>query len=368
MASSRVSGEAIIAIEWLLLAISGIAIIARLYLRLKINRRKLVASDVCICLAWCAAMVTIAFDIVFFQMGILNPNVDALLKGYHGDKKSLRKALKYFWVSNTPFFCCFYLSKATLLAFYWQITPDFMRGRRYFLYGIIVYCVVAFTSTMLLNLFLCFPIKRNWAIGPDACFGPQGIVFQTAWGFNFLGDLLVFILPFTFLHTLKISGAVRVGVYCIFGLGIVNMAFSLTRLLSIKLAPHNANNAAPFTIVELWSVLDMIIGVLIANLPSLRPYLRMIRTRRYEPAPKVPTQKPIHRKVFDKYNHGPKEEETTGSTLQDSDWVDEGGKKSLKVELQDSGVLITKDDCKVRSEEVGQDFEMLESKGSASPK
>jgi hypothetical protein len=184
------SGEAIIAAEWLLLTVSALMIFARLYLRLKINHQTLALSDVCICLAWCAAAATVSFDIIFFHMNVLRPEVDAFLHGYHGDRKSLQTAIKYFWVSNTPFFTSFYLSKATLLAFYWQITPIFLKCSRYFLYSIVAYCAAGYIVTMLLNLFLCFPIERNWALGPTACYGPQGIVFQTAWAFNFSADVL----------------------------------------------------------------------------------------------------------------------------------------------------------------------------------
>jgi hypothetical protein len=87
------SGEATLALEWLLLMISTAMILARLYLRLRINRQKLSPSDVLICLAWCAATATITFDIVFFRMNVLRKDVDPFLSGYNGDKKSLQKAL-----------------------------------------------------------------------------------------------------------------------------------------------------------------------------------------------------------------------------------------------------------------------------------
>ncbi|KAM0558243.1 hypothetical protein ACHAPJ_004931 [Fusarium lateritium] len=65
---------------------------------------------------------------------------------------------------------------------------------------------------------------------------------------------------------------VKVGVYCIFLLGLIDIAFSLTRFLTIQLS--NVGSFRSITTVELWSALDAYIGLIIAFLPALRPYLR----------------------------------------------------------------------------------------------
>jgi hypothetical protein len=88
------SGEVTLVLDWLLLVTSAAMILARLYLRLRINRQKLLPSDVLICLAWCAATTTISLDIVLFRMDVLRKGVDPFLRGYHGDKKSLQRAIK----------------------------------------------------------------------------------------------------------------------------------------------------------------------------------------------------------------------------------------------------------------------------------
>ncbi|PVH98652.1 hypothetical protein DM02DRAFT_681863, partial [Periconia macrospinosa] len=158
--------------------------------------------------------------------------------------------------------------RSALVAFYWQVIPEILKTSRRMLYATVTYCVFAYTTTMLLNFFLCFPIERNWYVRT------QNTVFKTAWALNIFADLIIFILPFTFLHILNIRGAVRVGVYCTFGLGIINIAFSLTRFLSIRLSPRNGKGTISITIITLWSCLDMCIGLIIANLPSLASYLR----------------------------------------------------------------------------------------------
>jgi len=54
-------------------------IFARLYLRLKINHQRLIASDYFMILAWFASMSNATFDIVFLHLGILKPEMDAAI-------------------------------------------------------------------------------------------------------------------------------------------------------------------------------------------------------------------------------------------------------------------------------------------------
>jgi hypothetical protein len=65
-------------------------IAARLYLRLKIQRRRLMSSDVLMCVAWVAAVAAASFDIQFAVMGALDPKVEATLKGYDGGPEEIK--------------------------------------------------------------------------------------------------------------------------------------------------------------------------------------------------------------------------------------------------------------------------------------
>ncbi|SCV39979.1 uncharacterized protein FFB14_07356 [Fusarium fujikuroi] len=64
---------------------------------------------------------------------------------------------------------------------------------------------------------------------------------------------------------------VKVSVYGIFLLGIIDIAFSLTRFLTIQLG--DSEDFRSFTIIELWCSLDVYIGLVICCIPALRPYL-----------------------------------------------------------------------------------------------
>jgi hypothetical protein len=57
---------------------------ARLYLRLEIKKaRQLLLSDLLLVAAWCGAVATASFDIIFYKKKVLRPDVDYTLSDFH---------------------------------------------------------------------------------------------------------------------------------------------------------------------------------------------------------------------------------------------------------------------------------------------
>ncbi|KAF9872750.1 hypothetical protein CkaCkLH20_09613 [Colletotrichum karsti] len=219
-------------------------------------------------------------------MGALKQNIKITLDGYDGSDADVILIMRLFWASSIPFFTTFYLCKAALLAVYLQLFPVFMYYRRMLLWATIVYTGLAYLTSILLLFTICLPLSKNWAV-EDRVVGTENvmcsasspaIVFQVGWALHFFGDILVFSLPWLIIPDLKIKRALKIGVYCTFGLGIINMTFSLVRFITIQTA---SVDYLPFGLVELWSELDVNIGLLVASLPSLRPYFRSNRRAGY---------------------------------------------------------------------------------------
>lgn len=80
--------------QWILILVAAAVIAARLYLRLKIQKRKLLSSDLLMCAAWVAAVATAAFDIKFAQMRALDPEVVNTLEGYTGGPEDIALILR----------------------------------------------------------------------------------------------------------------------------------------------------------------------------------------------------------------------------------------------------------------------------------
>ncbi|KAF7557235.1 hypothetical protein G7Z17_g840 [Cylindrodendrum hubeiense] len=210
--------------QWTLIIIAAAVIIARVNLRLRIQRQGLLSTDILMCLAWVAAVATASFDVKFALMGALKPNVMTTLDGYEGNEDDVPFILKLFWVSGVPFFTAFYLCKAALLALYLQLFPVFMVKRRIFLWITIVFIAIAYVVSLLMLFVMCRPIESNWSLDPATkCSNDSvAIIFQVTWSLHFFGDLL-----------------------------------------------------------KMWSTLDLNVSLVIACLPSLRPYFRAKHTNNY---------------------------------------------------------------------------------------
>jgi hypothetical protein len=103
----------------------------------------------------------------------------------------------------------------------------------------------------------------------------------------------------------------------------------------------------------------MLVGVIVANLPSLAPYLRMMGTRPSKPAPRPSSSEPIRKNTWDKYKCGPLDEESGCSTLQNAGCMDDGGKKALGGELAHTGI-IPAEGAHSQSNETWDDVEMFD--------
>ncbi|KAK1623505.1 hypothetical protein BDP81DRAFT_503071 [Colletotrichum phormii] len=135
-----------------------------------------------------------------------------------------------------------------------------------------VYCGCAYVTNMLTILLICRPVQGNWSQDPAVACNPIVFaqVFQIAWALNFAADLMIFCLPFLVLYRLQLQKSVKISVYCTFFLGAINLAVSLARFLGIQVSVTSFRS---FTLIELWSALDLQVGLMIACLPTLRPYL-----------------------------------------------------------------------------------------------
>ncbi|KAF7548502.1 hypothetical protein G7Z17_g7006 [Cylindrodendrum hubeiense] len=84
MLSRTIGPVDVLVTGWLLLAIAAAVIIARLYLRLKIQNRSLIWSDSLMCAAWVVAAIATTSNVIFSELGALQPGLRMTLKGQTG--------------------------------------------------------------------------------------------------------------------------------------------------------------------------------------------------------------------------------------------------------------------------------------------
>lgn len=87
------------------------------------------------------------------------------------------------------------------------------------------------------------------------------------------------VLPLRLLWTLRISRKQKMGLACLFSLGIIVIIFAFIRLSNVTKATSEAK-ANPTTIADgpillsLWSTIEAAVAVIVANLPAFRSLLR----------------------------------------------------------------------------------------------
>ncbi|WXC60450.1 hypothetical protein SNK03_006326 [Fusarium graminearum] len=288
-------GGEVIAVQWTLLSIAFGVILARLYLRIILQRRRLLASDLLTCAGWCTSCITACFDIHFYKMGVMQKGVTLGLVGFEGTAEEASEFLKFYHVTDYTFHSTFYLSKAALLCVYLQVFPEFMVKRRQFLWAVIAFVAASFTAVMLLLTVSCLPTWR-WALTEEGCpIQTLKMIFQIAWALNITGDILIFILPWLVVPELTLRPRLRYSLYATFGLGIINISFTIVRFALIQ--KYGADLVITITLVELWSFMDSCVGLIIACLPSLRPYFnwkeKIQYYGNYSKDSKADSQKPI---------------------------------------------------------------------------
>ncbi|KAF5704125.1 hypothetical protein FMUND_12667 [Fusarium mundagurra] len=186
------SGVVVLTVIYVLIAVSAVIIGARIYLRLAIQKQRLVTADWLRISAWCTAFITGFFDIIYAKEGVLHPGINYTLSNWDASLEQQIRVRKYNFANPFPFYTTFYLCKASLLVIYLQLFPPFMVIRRLMVWIVVVYCVCAYIVTISLQLFLCYPIQRNWSVTKpeEACsFKSTLLMFQINWVLHFVGSI-----------------------------------------------------------------------------------------------------------------------------------------------------------------------------------
>ncbi|KAF4448457.1 tetratricopeptide repeat domain-containing [Fusarium albosuccineum] len=261
--------------EWTLISLSTAVIAARIYLRLGIQKRRLLGSDLWMTAAWAMGIVVAAFCITFIRMGVMEHGIDPSLKAYDGSKEDKQYIRKLLWISTLPFLTSFYICKSALLCVYLQVIPAFMTSRRMFLWATIGFVAVSYLITIILFFTTCTPVSRFWTLDPNRqCLTSSWMIFvRTSWALNFAGDVFIFALPWLIVPDLMVKGWLRVGIYFTFLLGLINMVISIVRF--VKLYGGGNEGEISLVTIHFWNSLDLYIGLVISCLPSLRPYFNL---------------------------------------------------------------------------------------------
>lgn len=101
----------------------------------------------------------------------------------------------------------------------------------------------------------------------------QFLLWNITWALHFSSDLFIFFLPLFILRTLRLNWKKKLGLYVTFGFGVFSIGASAARFVTVLCTYPDVS----LPVLELWCALDSYAGLIVACLPSLRPFLNLGR-------------------------------------------------------------------------------------------
>ncbi|KAK7222468.1 hypothetical protein V2G26_010471 [Clonostachys chloroleuca] len=267
------SGKGLLAVEWTLIGIALILLIARLNLRIRYLRSGFVISDGFMIAAFVAAASLTSADTWLYHMKVYKPDVDFQMNHWDSSVEEKIQVYKTFFSLYFPFYIEQYLNKGTLIALYFEIFGQHMGKTRTSLFALSTFCIIGFTTTVLMNLFYC-RFGCYWSLDNPCDASCVVVKDNVGWAFHFASGLLIFVLPLVYINRLNMSKTQRISTGIIFCLGFINLCISLARWFIVQ-SVFSPSPSLPFG--EALAVSDAHSGLIISILLSLRAYLRIFR-------------------------------------------------------------------------------------------
>ncbi|KAJ5768781.1 hypothetical protein N7520_003340 [Penicillium odoratum] len=240
-----------------------IVVSLRLFLRAKANR--LLAADYVI-------FVSMIFSIIYSALCIAQSRYGLGLPLALRPKADLATYTKVNYAGR-PFYQLGIAGfKASLCLSYLSL----LVGTSKHIYRSLIW-VVIFLSTgghiagTLVLLLSCTPVKRAWDITAHGTCFPIGPTFYGLAIYTIFCDLMIIFLPIPLLIKLNIKRAQKIGVLCLFLLGLFTTICSILRLTQIHRVAFGDGNS---TALILWGTVEFNIGNIMASVPYLTPLLK----------------------------------------------------------------------------------------------
>ncbi|KAF1932635.1 uncharacterized protein M421DRAFT_97919 [Didymella exigua CBS 183.55] len=249
-----------IVVQFVLVAIALATTVLRCYIRVFLERRTLTLPDYLVWGAWFSALGFSVGSAVALKLQLAHPLTEHDL---------LTDSTAYM---KTVFVMCYffdfgiYFPKASLVAFLWWLIPLGFR-RRIAVYFSAVYVGCCFVATVLSDTLHAPHISDNWSLENqlDSTWNSY-TTFAVNWALNWSTDLLLFIVPFFLLSSLKLRKRQKIALCGVFSLGMITIAISLSRFIVYTVTDYFVDDATG----NLWCTAEMCTATIVVSLPALK--------------------------------------------------------------------------------------------------
>lgn len=261
-----ISGDAAIAIQWAAFAVTFPFVGLRIFTRFQAGR--LGSSDLIVSLTWLMFLLTNTGDNELWRRGLYQDSI-----GWGGEwEKAIPDAntrvtlLKIKFAAYFPYILQLWGVKLSIIALYYTLITDQFAKLRLALHCITAYCIATLLISVILNLFWCTPLSKNWGLVKDShdkCF--HSIVpYVVPLTFHISSDFVLYLLPFVLLKSLRTQLPQRqfIGVIGLIALGGIYILISVGRYIA------NAHRVKVPTLA-VWTAVEMLLGLIIVCCPAL---------------------------------------------------------------------------------------------------
>ncbi|CAN6597158.1 hypothetical protein TRVA0_001S03862 [Trichomonascus vanleenenianus] len=279
-----VSPNGVLAAEWTLASTSFVFLILRFYVKRYIVHVGIQREDILLAFAQMLFFCWVSLDAYTISKGFMSNGrsyfdnfVIGLRYVEHLSDPEIIKILKIVYSSATPYYLGLWIIKFAILGLYFRIVPKHTKSRRFLIFTTF-YTLFTGICVLLVNVVLCIPVSLNWSLDHDtACYASTAVTpFVISVLFNLSTDVLIFIVPFPVVRSLKsLNQKQKIGLIVTFSLGAITIIVCLARAAVIG-STGSISSAAALTAAENFTAL------LVAALPALRPLLKTRPFRRRE--------------------------------------------------------------------------------------
>ncbi|TQV96200.1 integral membrane protein [Cordyceps javanica] len=139
----------------------------------------------------------------------------------------------------------------------------------------IPYCLMVLNfgwmmQTILTGILICRPITLNWDPNARGSCGNQTVLFSAVSIVDIVTDILIIALPVKMLWGLKMRRTYKIAVVCMFGAGLLTIAFTVVRLYSVFTLDFS-DMTYNFVSISIIGLVQSGVAILVATAPLLRP-------------------------------------------------------------------------------------------------
>ncbi|OAA81194.1 hypothetical protein LEL_00739 [Akanthomyces lecanii RCEF 1005] len=159
----------------------------------------------------------------------------------------------------------------TKMSITWMIKRIFFESYHAWIpYSLMVLNFCWMMQTILTGLLLCHPITLNWNPSGRGSCGNQTVAFSAVSIVDIVTDILIISLPAKMLWGLGLKRAYKVAIACMFGAGLVTIAFTVVRLHSVFTLDFS-DMTYNFVSISIIGMVQSGVSIIVASAPLLRP-------------------------------------------------------------------------------------------------